>query len=154
MHFPTSFQLAPCASLCRAGFVLSSTQETPLMEDPVCLSNLELLARLVGPKTAAKIYQGSLAPLLWGCESERTHQKLLLAREFIKRTLAERMEHRDTLASPEAARDYLRLTIGRRENECFVALFLDAQNRLIAAEEIFQGTLTQTSVYPRLIVKR
>ena len=51
-------------------------------------------------------------------------------------------------------RDYLRLTLGRREHEVFVALFLDAQNRLLVAEELFRGALTQTSVYPREVFKR
>ena len=50
-------------------------------------------------------------------------------------------------------RDYLRLALGAREHEVFVALFLDAQHRVIAAEELFRGTLTQTSVYPREVVK-
>jgi DNA repair protein RadC len=50
-------------------------------------------------------------------------------------------------------RDYLRLTLGQRPYEVFVAIFLDAQNRLIAANELFRGTLTQTSEYPREVVK-
>ena len=51
-------------------------------------------------------------------------------------------------------RDYLRLTFGGAEEERFVVLFLDSQNRLIAVEEISRGTLCQTSVYPREVVKR
>jgi len=57
------------------------------------------------------------------------------------------------MSSPQAVKDYLRLHIGDREHEVFVALWLDAQNRLIASEELFRGTLTQTSVYPREVVK-
>lgn len=57
------------------------------------------------------------------------------------------------LSSPQAVRDYLTLTMAGLEHEVFTCLFLDAQNRLIAAEEMFRGTLTQTSVYPREIVK-
>jgi DNA repair protein RadC len=57
------------------------------------------------------------------------------------------------LTSPDAVRDYLRLTLAARENEVFVALFCDSQHRLIAADELFRGTLAQTSVYPREIVK-
>jgi DNA repair protein RadC len=60
---------------------------------------------------------------------------------------------RDVLSSPRAVRDYLRLRIADREHEVFVCLFLDSQNRLIACEEMFRGTLTQTSVYPREVVK-
>ena len=51
-------------------------------------------------------------------------------------------------------RDFLRLTIGRRDYEVFMALFLDAQHRVIAPEEMFRGTLSQASVYPREVVKR
>ena len=58
-----------------------------------------------------------------------------------------------TLSAPTAVRDYLRLRLADREHELFVVLFLDAQNRLIACEELFRGTLTQTSVYPREVVK-
>lgn len=70
------------------------------------------------------------------------------------RIMESRLTYRDAnLSSPQAVRDYLRLRIVDREWEVFVVLFLDAQNRLIAAEELFRGTLTQTSVYPREVVK-
>jgi DNA repair protein RadC len=58
------------------------------------------------------------------------------------------------LTSPGKVRDYLRMTLGHLPHEVFLALFLDSQNRLLAAEELFRGTLTQTSVYPREVVKR
>lgn len=67
-----------------------------------------------------------------------------------------RMKHPTTptsLTSPTAVRDYLRLLLHNRQHEVFVVVFLDAQNRVIAAEELFRGTLTQTSVYPREVVK-
>jgi DNA repair protein RadC len=51
-------------------------------------------------------------------------------------------------------RDYLRLQLGGLGHEVFMALFLDSQNRVLAREELFRGTLTQTSVYPREVVKR
>lgn len=73
--------------------------------------------------------------------------------EMAKRSLKEQMKAGDALNSPRAVRDYLRLVLSRRPYEVFVAIFLDAQNRLIAAEELFRGTLTQTSVYPREVVK-
>ena len=56
-------------------------------------------------------------------------------------------------ASPESVRDYLRLRLSGLEHEVFVTLFLDAQHRLIEAEGMFRGTLTQTSVHPREVVK-
>ena len=58
----------------------------------------------------------------------------------------------DLLASPDAVRDYLRLLLGDRPHEIFAVVFLDAQHRVIATEEMFRGTLTQTSVYPREVV--
>jgi len=57
------------------------------------------------------------------------------------------------LTSPNAVRDYLTLLLSGREHEVFVTLFLDAQHRVISSEEMFRGTLTQTSVYPREVVK-
>jgi len=60
---------------------------------------------------------------------------------------------RASLNSPGAVRDYLRLTLANKEHEVFVCVCLDAQNRVIAVEELFRGTLTQTSVYPREVVK-
>lgn len=59
----------------------------------------------------------------------------------------------DSLTSPSAVRNYLRLLLAAKEHEVFVCVFLDAQNRVIASEELFRGTLTQTSVYPREVVK-
>ena len=56
--------------------------------------------------------------------------------------------------SPKAVRDYLQLQLGARSHEVFAVLFLDSQNRLLAMEELFRGTLTQTSVYPREVVLR
>lgn len=58
------------------------------------------------------------------------------------------------LNSPRAVRQYLALTLGERPYEVFMVLFLDAQNRVLASEEMFRGTLTQTIVHPREIVKR
>ena len=73
--------------------------------------------------------------------------------EMARRALAEQIRDRDAMSSPKAVRDYLRLSLGARPHEVFVAMFLDAQNRLLGCEELFRGTLTQTSVYPREVVK-
>lgn len=59
----------------------------------------------------------------------------------------------DIMCSPKIVKDFLRLRYADMEHEVFVVLWLDAQNRLIAHEQLFQGTLTQTSVYPREVVK-
>jgi DNA repair protein RadC len=75
------------------------------------------------------------------------------ALELARRTLQEQLSSGTALTSPAAVRDYLRLAIGSREYEVFVCLWLDAQHRVISFQEPFRGTLTQTSVYPREIVK-
>jgi DNA repair protein RadC len=79
--------------------------------------------------------------------------QLQAALELARRALKEEISSRDALSSPRAVRDYLRLLLAGREQEVFVVLLLDAQHRVIASEELFHGTLTQTSVYPREVVK-
>lgn len=79
--------------------------------------------------------------------------QLAAALELARRSLAERMTERSVLNSPAAVSDYLRLRLGGRPHEVFAAIFLDAQHRVIAIEELFRGTLTQTSVYPREVAK-
>jgi DNA repair protein RadC len=61
---------------------------------------------------------------------------------------------KDAMLSPAAVRDYLRLNLAPLQYEAFWVVFLNAQNQVIAAEEMFRGTLSQTSVYPREVVKR
>jgi DNA repair protein RadC len=74
--------------------------------------------------------------------------------ELARRALAEQLRARAVLSDPQAVRDFLRLWLAARPFEVFAVLFLDTQNRLIAAEELFRGTLTQTSVYPRELARR
>lgn len=74
--------------------------------------------------------------------------------EMSRRSLNEQMQIKDVLISPQQVHDYLCLKLGGLTREVFIVLFLDAQNRMIATEEMFSGTLTQTSVYPREVVKR
>ena len=66
--------------------------------------------------------------------------------------LACEIQQTDALRSPNAVKDYLRLKLGDRPHEVFAVVFMDSQNRVIACEELFRGTLTQTSVYPREVV--
>ena len=83
--------------------------------------------------------------------------QLQAAFELANRALREKVTARESLSSPGAVRDhlqnYLRLALGGRDREVFAAVMLDAQHHVIATEELFQGTLTQTSVYPREVVK-
>lgn len=73
--------------------------------------------------------------------------------EVAKRCLGEEIRAGAALTSPSSVRDYLRIALGSREHEVFVVLFLDSQHRVIRSEELFRGTLGQTSVYPREVVK-
>lgn len=74
--------------------------------------------------------------------------------EMARRALEEKLKSGDAMNSPKSVRDYLRLSLQAKKHEIFVGIFLDAQNRTIASEELFSGTLTQTSVYPREVMKR
>lgn len=74
--------------------------------------------------------------------------------ELARRALVAELAQRPVFDSPVQVREYLRLQMAHLSHEVFGVLFLDAQNRLIAFEEMFRGTLSQTSVYPREVVKR
>ena len=80
--------------------------------------------------------------------------QLRAALELARRALRETLGERPLLNSPPVVRDYLRLSLARLPYEVFAVLFLDAQHRLLAYEEMFRGTLTQTSVHAREVVKR
>jgi DNA repair protein RadC len=73
--------------------------------------------------------------------------------ELARRSIKEELKAGAALTSPGAVRDYLRLAIGGRPHEVFICIWLDAQHRVIKFDEPFRGTLTQTSVYPREVVK-
>ena len=74
--------------------------------------------------------------------------------EMSRRALSEQLQQRDVFKSPQAVRDYLVLRLGSLTKEVFLVLFLDTQNRLVATEEMFSGSLKETSVYPREVLKR
>jgi DNA repair protein RadC len=113
------------------------------------LTDKELLTQVAG-RQAASLYQGSLRALF---EESGAQPKCLAARELVTRWLHEELRRECRLNSPGAVRDFLRLQFAGKEHEIFLVLFLDAQHRLIVAEALFRGTLTQTSVFPREVVK-
>ena len=80
--------------------------------------------------------------------------ELLAVLELARRAMAQQLREREAFASPGAVKHYLQLALAARPHEVFAVLFLDVQNRLLAMEEMFRGTLTQTSVYPREVVLR
>jgi len=107
----------------------------------------ELLARF---RSLAGILGADLAEVKGLGPAKRA--QFAAALELARRSVRQEMKA-DALTSPGAVRDYLRLAISGREHEVFVCLWLDAQHRVIRSEELFRGTLTQTSVYPREVVK-
>ena len=148
-------------------------RERLLRDGPTRLSNAELLAVFLGTGTPGRdaidlahhclTTFGSLNRLLAaprdvfcaidGLGPARFAQ-LQAVRELSRRALVETLTTQPVFASPAVVRDYLKVTLGHRPHEVFMALFVDAQHRLIAAEELFRGTLAQTSVHPREVVKR
>ena len=118
------------------------------------LSDVELLAKLIGVQESRRRYRGSLKSVFSpSADEEEPVEICVVAKELVRRWLDEELRRDCTLNSPGSVRDHLRLIFVGQEYESFVVLFLDAQNRLIASKEMFRGTLTQTSVYPREIVK-
>ena len=146
-------------------------RERLLANGAAALSDAELLAVLlrtgVRGKSAVELARelldrfGGLAELLGagsrlegikGLGSAKSAQ-FAAALELAQRSLKEKLQSGSMLTSPGAVRDYLRLALGGRPHEVFICIWLDAQHRVIKCEELFRGTLTQTGVYPREVVK-
>ena len=151
---------------------LERPREKLLQRGPAALSDAELLAIFlrtgVRGKSAVDLARdllvrcGSLGALFAATHAEligmpgvgdAKYSQLQAVLEMARRALAETLRSSDALGSPGAVRDFLRLTLAGREHEVFLAVLLDAQNRVLACDELFRGTLTQTSVYPREVVK-
>lgn len=125
--------------------------------------DLDLLATLVGRDKAGQMLGnagGSLALVVR--EASRTYDPrgrippsvLGAAVELVKRSSLEQAREANLLSSPGEVRDYLKLHLAYVEFEVFMCLMVDCRHRLIAPVELFRGTLTQTSVYPREVVKQ
>lgn len=147
-------------------------REKLLLNGAASLSDAELLAVFlrvgVAGKTAVDLARellrgfGSLSRL-FGADAQALarvrgmgrakYAQLQAALELTRRALAEDLRLATDLSSPQAVRDYLRLSIAHLPYEVFMCLFLDARNRLLASEELFRGTLTHTSVYPREVAR-
>lgn len=80
--------------------------------------------------------------------------ELVAVLELARRALAEQLRERTALHSPDDVKHYLQLHLAAKSHEVFAVVFLDAQHRLLALEELFRGSLSQTSVYPREVVIR
>lgn len=157
-------------------------REKLLARGPGALSDAELLALLLRTGVAGKgVLQmaaellelkrdaGSgpgfdgIAGLLNACDADlrqvrglgpAKRAELLAVLELSRRAVGQRLREHPVFASPGAVQHYLQLHLAARAHEVFAVLFLDVQNRLLAMEELFRGTLTQTSVYPREVVLR
>ncbi len=149
-------------------------REKLLARGPGALSDVELLALLLRTglpgKSVLHLAQdlldgfGGIAGLLHagaddlkrvkGLGGPAKRAELVAVLELARRALAEQLRERPALDGLRAVMDYLQLHLAPRAHEVFAVLFLDSQLRLIALEELFRGTLTQTSVYPREVVLR
>lgn len=115
----------------------------------------ELLAPAVYASSALPLHvSDAVAPVAMNdmADSVLAH-RLGVARELLLRDLREKMRNSPVMSSPQILRDWLRMHCASLQHEVFLVLYLDAHHRLIEAEELFRGTLTQTSVYPREVVK-
>lgn len=148
-------------------------REKILARGPNALSDAELLAILLRTGLAGcgvlQLAQamldgyGGLAGLLNASAQDLGRTKglgpakraeMLAVMELAKRATAQQLRAREVFSSPHAVKHYLQLHLGHRPHEIFAVLFLDSQNRLIAMEEMFRGSLSQTSVYPREVALR
>ncbi len=151
----------------------SRPREKLLAQGAAALSDAELLALLLrtglAGKSVLQLAQDILdrldgvAGLLHAEEAQlklikglgpAKRSELLAVRELARRALAAELRQRPAMNELSKVGDYLRLQLGALPHECFALLFLDSQGRLIAMEELFRGTLSQTAVYPREVVQR
>lgn len=147
-------------------------RERLLLQGAAALSDAELLALFlrVGVKGKSAVdlardlisHFGSLNRLFSASQAEFSaipgmgpakYAQLQAVLEMSRRALAEDLQQASSLTTPAAVRDFLRLHLAGLRHEVFFALWLDAQHRLITAEILFSGSLTQTSVYPREVIK-
>ena len=148
-------------------------RERLLTSGPEALADAEVLAVLLRtglPGTDAVALAGAvlarfggLQPLLAAEQSAFCQQRglgparwatLQAARELVRRSTLEHLREADSLESPSQVRQFLTLWLRDRPAESFVGLFLDTRNRVIAAIELFRGTLSQTAVYPREVARQ
>jgi DNA repair protein RadC len=147
-------------------------REKLLARGPQALSDVELLAillrtgmagknvfqlseELLGPDGIAGLLNASVESLKMVKGLGPAKQAELLAVfEMARRALSQRLKEREAFHTPGAVKQYLQLQLAHKNHEVFAVLFLDHQNRMLAMEELFRGTLSQTSVYPREVVLR
>jgi DNA repair protein RadC len=129
------------------------------MKDTASMSRVELVAELLAAtdvqnaSEAIEHYATTDDANNGGFRVALVSRKLLVAREIMLRDLVSAMKTEPVLGSPSMVGDWLRLYCAGLEHEVFIVLFLDVRNHLIAVEDMFRGTLTQTMVYAREVMK-
>nr|SPS05233.1 conserved protein of unknown function [Candidatus Nitrotoga fabula] len=121
--------------------------------EPTKMSDQELIARIIGTKTATKLYQGRLTPLMLGKDGQQPHPKLAVSLELTRRLMREEIYHGPALVSTRDVSAYLIAHFLGRQYESFVVIFLDNQHRIITIDEMFRGTINSSHVYPREVVQ-
>jgi DNA repair protein RadC len=115
----------------------------------------QLSEELLGPDGIAGLLQATAQSLrLVKGLGPAKQAELLAVFELARRALSQRLKEREAFHTPGAVKHYLQLQLAHKPHEVFAVLFLDHQNRMLAMEELFRGTLSQTSVYPREVVLR
>lgn len=147
-------------------------REKLLERGPQSLSDVELLAILLRTGMAGKnvfalaeemLASGGVSGLLNATRPQlqafkglgpAKQAELMAVAELARRSIGQQLREREAFHTPGAVKQYLQLHLAHKTHEVFAVLFLDSQNRMLALEELFRGTLTQTSVYPREVVLR
>jgi DNA repair protein RadC len=115
----------------------------------------QLSEELLGPDGIAGLLQATVPSLkLVKGLGPAKQAELLAVFELARRALGQRLKERAAFHTPDAVKQYLQLQLAHKNHEVFAVLFLDSQSRMLAMEELFRGTLSQTSVYPREVVMR
>src|SRR5688500_1125286 len=147
-------------------------RERLLAQGPAALSDAELIALFLGTgvrgKSALDVARellarfGRVSRVLSAAQGEldqvpgvgaAKYAQIAAVTELARRALAEEMRTRDSLTSPAAVRGYLRLHMQELGHECFYCVFIEAQNRVIAAEQLIRRPLPQTSDYPHAVAQ-
>ena len=159
----------------------SQPREKLLARGPSALTDAELLAivlrtgmagksvlqwadELLAPRSAHAVGSfGGISGLLQASSAELSQVKglgpakraeLIAVLELARRAMAQQLQQRTVLDGAATVKAYVQLHLAHKQHEVFAVLFLDSQHQLIALEELFRGTLSQTSVYPREVVLR
>jgi len=85
---------------------------------------------------------------------DRCATLICLAHELVRRQLKQSLERGVSLTSPALTMEYLQTVLRDRNREIFTCLFLDTRHRVIASEDLFQGSIDGACVYPRVVAER